>query len=264
MPDRGHAVRVHVEEAEDLGLGVAEGVKTVPGSSAQSSGRSMTIFMPTAQSRWWCPAGRPKCSSSCRPTAPTGPSPTTVRAARMSMPGMKPASGLPCLSVPWSIRRTPGDRSSSISGFGHRRARPDLHRAGGHDLRPTHWVNWPDGEDQPALLVQEWRHVGQLEGVVPGRAARPQRADRPVGQTQRGRAAAGADGIEQIETFSRLTGAAMGICAGRDRGRARGCRGRASRRRRRRSRCRRRARSRSPGAAARQRPRSRWPACRRG
>ena len=37
----------------------------------------------------------------------TGPSPTTVRAAWISMPGAKPSAGLPFLSTPWSSRRTP-------------------------------------------------------------------------------------------------------------------------------------------------------------
>jgi hypothetical protein len=35
-----------------------------------------------------------------RPMGPTGPSPTTVSAAWMSMPGVKPSAGLPFLSTP--------------------------------------------------------------------------------------------------------------------------------------------------------------------
>jgi len=65
--------------------------------------------------RLWWPSGIPKCSSICRPTGPKGPSPTTVRAASISMPGMKPAEGLPSASTPWSSRRTPRTRSSSIN-----------------------------------------------------------------------------------------------------------------------------------------------------
>ncbi|MGC4000408.1 MAG: hypothetical protein QM767_24385 [Anaeromyxobacter sp.] len=59
----------------------------MPGTSGVSWGRSTTNFMPTAQSRRpWLP-GIPSASSSCRPTAPTGPSATTVSPARTSMPG---------------------------------------------------------------------------------------------------------------------------------------------------------------------------------
>ena len=48
----GHAVRMHVEEAEDLRLGIAEGVEDRAGFEWESDGRSTTIFMPTAHSRW--------------------------------------------------------------------------------------------------------------------------------------------------------------------------------------------------------------------
>ena len=89
---------------------------TVPGWSGESLVSSTTIFMPTAQSRWWCPSGSPKRSSRRRPTGPTGPSPTTVNAARMSMPGLKFASGWPAASVPWSTRRTPTTLSCSTNG----------------------------------------------------------------------------------------------------------------------------------------------------
>jgi len=41
---------MHIEKAEDLGLGKSEGVQTVPGLSVVSSGSSMTNFMPRAHS----------------------------------------------------------------------------------------------------------------------------------------------------------------------------------------------------------------------
>ena len=69
--------------------------------SVQSSGSFTTAFMPTPQSCWWCPAGSPNFSSSARPTAPTGPSATTVSAAFTSMPGMyAPSTGVPSFSTP--------------------------------------------------------------------------------------------------------------------------------------------------------------------
>ena len=53
MPRRRRVAGVHVEEAEDLGLGVAEGVEDRAGLRASMpSGRSTTIFMPSAHSRW--------------------------------------------------------------------------------------------------------------------------------------------------------------------------------------------------------------------
>ena len=78
------------------------GVCTVSGStvSGVSAGKSTTNFMPTAQSRMWWPSGKPKTSSSWRPMGPMGPSPITVSAAWMSMPGVKPSEGFPFLSTP--------------------------------------------------------------------------------------------------------------------------------------------------------------------
>ena len=50
--DGRDAIGMGVEEAEDLGLGVAEGVEDGAGFEPGASGRSMTNFMPTAHSRW--------------------------------------------------------------------------------------------------------------------------------------------------------------------------------------------------------------------
>ena len=139
-------------------------------------------------------------ASSCRPTAPTGPSPTTVSAAWMSMPGMKPAAGLPALSTPWSARRMPVTRSSSMSGLRNRRAGPDLHHAGGHELRADPLVELADGEHEAVVLVQERRErrAVRARGARTA-AAKLERADSRVGRAQGERAAAGAEGIEQVE-----------------------------------------------------------------
>ena len=65
--------------------------------SGESSGSSITIFMPSAHSRVrglraFRTFGRALCRS-----GPTGPSPTTVSCARTSMPGMKPSAGIAVL-----------------------------------------------------------------------------------------------------------------------------------------------------------------------
>ena len=59
------------------------------------------------------------------------------------MPGMKPASGLPFLSTPWSARRTPVTASFSMSGSltgvpGQICTKPEP-----MSCVPTHWLNWP-------------------------------------------------------------------------------------------------------------------------
>ncbi len=125
--------------------------------------------MPRAHSRRAWPSGRPNFWSSSRPIWPTGPSPTTVSGARTSIPGIKPSVGTPDLSTPWSARRMPCDflagdfLESAVADWG---AGPDLHQAGGHQLRADPLVELADGEDQAAVFVEEGWGPGEFEGVV--------------------------------------------------------------------------------------------------
>ena len=78
---------------------------------------------------------------------------------------------------------------------GDGRARPDLHRAGAHELRANPLIKLADGHDQPAVLLQVRRNVRQLERVV----LAPQHAEKFVGQAQRQRPATRADRVEQVK-----------------------------------------------------------------
>ena len=69
----------------------------------------------------------------------------------------------------------------------HGRAGPDLHHPRAHDLLPYPLDELADGENQPALLVQEVRGVGKLQREV----LKTQEPDRLVRQAQRGRPPAG-------------------------------------------------------------------------
>ena len=82
MPTVATRSGMHVEEAEDLRLGIAEGVEDRAGLERGIARQidhhlhahgpfALVMARAAARIRW----------SSWRPTAPTGPSPTTVRAA---------------------------------------------------------------------------------------------------------------------------------------------------------------------------------------
>ena len=73
------------------------------------------------------------------------------------MPGMKPSPGWPCLSTPWSSRRTPTTLWSSISASdtgvpGQICTVPVL-----WTWAPTHCMNWPMESTSPPVL---WRNAG--------------------------------------------------------------------------------------------------------
>ena len=83
-------------------------------------------------------------------------------------------------------------------GTAHRRSRPDLDEAGGHELRGDPLVELADRQHQPAVLVQEDRRPGQFESGIfdPQRFSK---AKEKISHAQRERTPAGADGIEQVE-----------------------------------------------------------------
>ncbi len=83
--------------------------------------------------------------------------------------------------------------------FGDGHAGPDLDCAGVHGLRAGPLHELADGEEQSAIFVQEGRGPGQLESLHEGFAARQvEQAQQLVGRAQGVGAAAGPDGIEQV------------------------------------------------------------------
>ena len=144
--DRCKPLRMHIEKSKDLRLGIAKRVPHRPGFAVcVSSGSSITNFMPSAHSRLSCPAGMPSRLSMAWPTAPTGPSPTTVSLARTSMPATNPLCRRAVLVhslVCQPHADNPVAGAFGILGkqrFAHRHRRPDLNQPRGHQSasRPT-------------------------------------------------------------------------------------------------------------------------------
>src|ERR1019366_4914733 len=82
--------------------------------------------------------------------------------------------------------------------LGHRRPRPDLHRAARHQLRAYPLVELADGKYQPIFLVEETRRVRQFERVVSNTKNLAERPQAAVAGSQSARAPAGAHRIEQV------------------------------------------------------------------
>ena len=172
---RGDAVRVHVEEAEDLRLRDSRRCGApCPAASVAVLGQvdhHLHADRPVARV---VPLGHAEARRrAARPTAPTGPSPTTVSAARTSMPGMKPASGC---AVARRRPGRPGARpprcSPSMSGSATGVPGQICTAPARHHLLADPLVELAQREDEPAVLVQEVGRPGQRRARRPRTAAR--------------------------------------------------------------------------------------------
>ena len=127
---------------------------------------------------------------------PMGPSPTTVSAAWMSMPGVKPSEGFPffvhalieqadaddfgerrrpacaapsCFSLGerrWQAGRLRFSPRSFNQRFRHRRAGPDLDGAGALHLRADPLHELAHRENHAVVLVQKRRRPRQIQRVM--------------------------------------------------------------------------------------------------
>ena len=79
------------------------------------------------------------------------------------------------------------------------RARPNLHQTAAHELRTDPLVELAHREHQSAVLLQECGSVGQFEGRVFHTEQRGCRFQQCIPKTQKRGTPAGADGIEQVE-----------------------------------------------------------------
>ena len=94
----------------------------------------------------------------------------------------------------------------------HRRSRPDLHRAGVHELAAHPLIELADGEEQSAILAQERGRVGQFHRADGAPSAGRGSPGRPYAASRERRLAP--MGSSRYSTFSSATCAAMGISAG--------------------------------------------------
>ena len=154
--DRGQSIGMHVEEAEDLRLGKSEACATRCPAPVPS--------LRAARSPSSCPAPiRAACAirhdqnarSSCRPTAPTGPSPTTVSAARTSIPGMKVRIRI-SLQIHSLIRQPNSDHTNHFSTSGAATGVPGQICTTPEliNCSPTHWLNCPSPRTSPSCFCR--------------------------------------------------------------------------------------------------------------
>ena len=99
-------------------------------------------------------------------------------------------------------------------------ARPDLHKAASHQLRAHPLIELADGKDQAAAFVEKRRRPGQIEGRVSDPPLFPE-SEKNISKTQKRGAPAGANGIEQIENALLLDRSGHGNLRGIERGETR-------------------------------------------
>ena len=125
------------------------------------------------------------------------------------MPGMYPASGLPFLSVPWSLSRMPTTAPFSMSGAltgvpGQIWTVPEA-----ITFEPTHWVNCPMEVTSPWCLARNGGMQGSSKACS-RETGRRARSSRRSGLERR----LAPRGSSRWTTFSLLTWVVMGMAAG--------------------------------------------------
>ena len=132
------------------------------------------------------------------PDGSNGPSPTTVRAAWISIPGMKPSAG-PALFVHALIQQTnPDDLVLVDKRAGHGRARPDLDGARALDLRAHPLHELAHGKHQSVVLVEERWRPRQFDGFVCQRSEALEGANAGIRRAQGPGSAAGPDRVQEV------------------------------------------------------------------
>ena len=89
-------------------------------------------------------------------------------------------------------------RDATKDGSTDGRARPDLHEAAGHQLRANPLVELADGKDQATAFVEKRRCPGQLEGKVTDPTLFS-KTKKKISKAQERGAPARAGGIEQVK-----------------------------------------------------------------
>ncbi len=170
--DGGHAVGMHVEEAEDLRFGIAERVEDRAGFQRSALGQihhhlhahrpfALVVAFGQAELRIELPPHRAH-----RPIAHHRQRGAYVHA------GQEAGLGIAVLIHALIDEADSQHPLVFDQRFLYRHSGPDLHRAGGHQLPADMLQELSQRHHQAALLVQEWRNVGQLHGML----AEPPRA----------------------------------------------------------------------------------------
>jgi len=198
--ERGDVARVDVHEAENLGLRESEGVKHRARLQLRVGGQIDDHLHADGPLVGVVPLGHAELAVELlaertdRAVADHGQRGADVHARR------KRAGGRAVFLDALIDEAHADDLLVLDERGGRRRGGPDLHGAGAHRLRADPLHELAHGEHESVVFREEGRNPRQLDRVV----FALKKFQHGVGRAQRERAAAGADGIEQVRDFFRL------------------------------------------------------------
>ena len=206
--ERRHAVGINVQKPEDARLGIAQRVQ-------HRAGFERTIL---GQVHHELHADRPVTSAMPRrhpemfvdlPTNRTHRSITNHRQRGANIHPRREAVRRVAFLVRPLIDEPHTDNAAAIDQWlGDRCTRPNLNRTCIHQLCAHPLIELPQGQQQPAVLAQVRRDVGQLQGRTFDRQQSLERANHSVRCLQCHRATARADWIKQVQNLFVLHGGA--------------------------------------------------------
>ncbi len=209
--DGGDAVGMHVEESEDLRLGIAKGVKDHAGFEGGVLGQvhhhlhadcPLALVVSFGQAEDFVELATDRAH---RPIADHGQGGADVHA------GQESVFGVAVLIDALVGQADSGHTAAFDERFLYGHSRPHLHGAGGHQLHADVLQELAERHHEAAFLVQEGRNVGQLDGMVFGHA---EGANQAVAEVHGGGAAAGIGGVEQVRHLLLFDGDRHGDPAG--------------------------------------------------
>ena len=165
--ERRDVIRVNIEKPKNLRLRIAEGVKDSPwfeGAALRQVHNKLhadgiiVFVMAGGEAELFVEL---PANWTNRTIADDGQRGANIHA------GGKAVGGVALLVCPLVHEADAGDFIPFHQRFGDGGARPDLNRSGAHQLGADPLVELPDGQHQPAMLLQIGRDVRQLEcGMV--------------------------------------------------------------------------------------------------
>ncbi len=210
--DGGHVAGVDVQEAEDFGLGIAKGMEDGARLEAGAvrqvhdhlhADGPLALMVSVGESEFGVELA---ADGSHGTIAHDGEGRADIHAGEVV--GLGSAVGVHAL-----VGETHAEDAFAggiDEGFGDGHAGPDLDGAGAHQFAADELHELAEGENQAAGLMEEGRHVGQFDAVV---AVQTEGAQGAIGEFEGGRAAAGADRIEQVDHPLLLHGRGHGDAA---------------------------------------------------
>ncbi len=179
---------MNIEEAKNFRLRESDGVQDRAGfESAIFTEFDHHLHAERPLARFVARRAFRNCASILRPTAPTGPSPTTVSAACKSMPGRETGFRISLqigalIGEPHACNRV--YCGAFNQRFRDRHARPDLHHAGRCNLIADPLIELAKRQHEAIVFSHERRRVGEFERIVLDPEQKTKRAQHAVGSLE--------------------------------------------------------------------------------